>query len=136
MSEYPSVLYVEDDPKSREIMQLLLVRAMGLSNVAIFDDSENFLSRVQALDPLPDIVLLDIHVHPHNGYEMLQMLRGLESLEAVPIIALTASVMNEEIAELRTSGFHSVISKPINQDVFPDILRRILRGESIWRVSY
>jgi CheY-like chemotaxis protein len=136
MSNNPAVLYVEDDPKSREIMELLLVRAMGLSDVTIFEDSENFLSRVQTLDPTPDVILLDIHVLPHNGFEMLEMLRSMKSLQEVPIIALTASVMNEEIARLKTSGFHSVISKPINQDVFPDMLRRIVNGESIWRVIY
>jgi two-component system, chemotaxis family, sensor kinase CheA len=136
MSEYPAVLYVEDDTSSCEIMHLLLAGDMGLEHVTIFTNSADFLSKVQALQPQPDIILLDIHVQPHDGFEMLKMLRSLKTFQQTPVIALTASVMNEEVAKLRTTGFTSVIPKPINQENFPDILNRVLKGESIWRVIY
>lgn len=136
MSAYPAVLYIEDDPGSREIMELLLAGEMGLDNVTILNDSTDFLSKLQTLRPQPDIILLDIHVPPYDGFEMLTMLRGIEAFKDTPVIALTASVMNDEVARLKTTGFNSVISKPINQDKFPDILNRVLNGESIWRVLY
>lgn len=136
MNQYPAVLYVEDDPDSCEIMQLLLAGEMGLPNVTILHSSADFLAKVQALDPKPDIVLLDIHVQPHDGFAMLEMLRNTETFKHTPVIALTASVMNEEVAKLKTCGFNSVIPKPINQDRFPDLLSRVLNGESIWRVIY
>ena len=135
MSDYPAVLYVEDDPESCEVMHLLLVQHMGLSAVTIFQDSADFLARVQVLQPKPDIILLDIHVQPHTGFEMLEMLRQVRGFDETPIVALTASVMNEEVQKLRTIGFNGVVAKPIDMDTFPEILNRVLNGKEIWRVA-
>src|SRR5262247_199679 len=135
MSDYPAVLYVEDDSESREVMQLLLVQHMGLSSVTIFGDSADFLARVQALQPKPDIILLDIHVQPHTGFEMLEMLRQVRDFDNTPIVALTASVMNEEVQKLKTIGFNGVVAKPIDMDTFPEILDRVLNGKEIWRIA-
>lgn len=135
MHSQPAVLYAEDDELSCEIMRLILEGELGLPHVTIFQNSANFLERVQALYPQPDLVLLDIHIKPHSGFEMLAMLRSLETFRTVPVVALTASVMNEEVQQLKTSGFNSVISKPIDQDTFPGLLNRILKGEPIWHVT-
>jgi CheY-like chemotaxis protein len=132
---HPVILYVEDDPMSCEIMRLLLVEEMGLAHVTIFQDSMDFLERLQALYPKPDIILLDIHMKPFTGFEMLKMLRGLPTFRTVPVVALTASVMNEEIQQLQTAGFSSVIAKPIDQDMFPGMLDQILRGDQIWHIT-
>lgn len=134
MTSYPVVLYVEDDDLSCEIMRLLLEGEMGLRHVTIFQDSSDFLARVQALDPKPDVILLDIHVRPYTGFQMLAMLRSQEAYKTIPVVALTASVMNEEVQQLRTAGFNSVFSKPIDQDHFAAMLMRILQGEPIWHV--
>ena len=70
---------------------------MKLPHVTILEDSQDFLANMAALDPKPDIILLDIHVKPYNGFEMLSLLRSLEWGRNTPIVALTASVMNEEV---------------------------------------
>lgn len=134
MSNYPAILYVEDDPTSRQVMQVMLQMAMGLTNIYIFPDSENFLERVESLNPPPDIIFLDIHVPPYDGFEMLQMLRSHPDFQNTPIVGLTASVMNEEVARLKSAGFDGVIAKPIDQTKFPSTLERFLRGEQVWRV--
>jgi CheY-like chemotaxis protein len=134
MRNQPAILYVEDDPQSRIIMEVLLVEAMGLQNVTIFEDSADFLKRVRALNPKPDLIFLDIHVRPYSGFEMLAMLRADAVFQDTPIVALTASVMNEEIIKLRSSGFSGVIAKPIDQDLFPQLIQRVLDGEELWRV--
>lgn len=130
----PVILYVEDDFRNRRIMDLLLKGEMQLPHVYLFEDSRDFASRATALDPQPTLVLLDIHVLPHNGFEMLTMLRDLPQYKGVPIVALTASVMNEEVEKLRTAGFDSIIAKPIDIDTFPGLLDRVMAGERIWNV--
>ena len=94
----------------------------------------HFLARVDALNPMPTLVFLDIHMEPHNGFEMLAMLRQLPKYDTVPVVAMTASVMNEEIEQLRTAGFNGCIGKPIDIDTFPDAIQRILNGEVLWRI--
>jgi CheY-like chemotaxis protein len=133
MSTYPVVLYVEDDPRSRRVIELLLKREMHLDHVTILEDSADFMAHVNALTPKPNVILLDIHVKPHSGFEMLDMLR-VNGFGNIPIVALTASVMNEEVQKLKEVGFHSVIAKPIDVDSFPDLLQRIAQGEAFWRI--
>lgn len=129
-----AILYVEDDPQSREIMRLLLVEVLQLSRVTFYDTSADFQTRIESLAGNLDLVLLDIHVHPLNGFEMLGILRAHPAFQKTPVVALTASVMNEEVQKLRQAGFNGVIAKPINLDTLPDTLERILQGERIWRI--
>jgi two-component system, cell cycle response regulator DivK len=135
MMTQPTVLYVEDDLKSRRVMQLLLVNSMKLPHVTIFEDSTDFLARAEALEPKPDVIFLDIHVKPQNGFEMLTMVRESERLGDTIVVALTASVMNEEVEQLREAGFDGCLSKPIDSDTFPEVLSQIMQGEIIWYIS-
>ena len=130
----PAILYVEDDPQSRKLMSMLLKGRMKLPHVTILEDSQDFLTHVEALDPKPDVILLDIHMKPYNGFEMISMLRELSWANDKPIVALTASVMNEEVQRLRSIGFNGCLAKPIDLETFPDTLQRILSGEIIWRI--
>ncbi len=130
----PVILYVEDDPQSRKLMSMLLKGRMKLPHVTILEDSEDFEAHIAALDPKPDIILLDIHMKPFNGFEMLTMLRENEWVRHIPIVALTASVMSEEVQKLKTVGFNGCLAKPIDLETFPETLDRILNGETIWRI--
>ncbi len=115
-------------------MELCLKMRLKLSQYTIFNDSADFMSHAQALDPRPDVIFLDIHMKPYSGFEMLAMLREDEQFKTVPIVALTASVMNEEVHLLKTSGFDGCLAKPLDMDAFPDQFNRILNGERIWRI--
>jgi CheY-like chemotaxis protein len=134
MNQQPVVLYVEDDAQSRKLMRLMFKSRVGISQVTILDDSANFEERLAALDPKPTVIFLDIHVTPLDGFEMLRILRTMPWIDGVPIVALTASVMNEEVQRLRTAGFGSCLAKPLDMETFPDVFQRIMAGESIWRI--
>lgn len=130
-----AVLYIEDDPGSRRIMQMVLWGRMRIPHIYIFNDSENFMERILTLDPPPQVIFLDIHVRPFNGFEMLATIRRHSAFAHVPVVALTASVMNEEVQELRTSGFDGCLAKPIDVDEFPTYLARIYQGELLWHIT-
>lgn len=129
-----NVLYVEDDPGSRDVVRMVQRMNPGTFNLTVFDDSYDFEQRLMQLNPQPDLILLDIHVDPFTGFDMLAMIRNRPEYDATPVVALTASVMNEEVQILQNSGFHGVVSKPLNLDEFPNIIQRIMQGEEIWYV--
>jgi CheY-like chemotaxis protein len=112
----------------------MITAEMGLSDVVIFEDSADFLARVTALAPRPDVIFLDIHVPPHSGFEMLAMLRQSGQFDQTPVVAMTASVMNEEVHQLKVAGFNGCLAKPIDIDTFPDVFDRIMKGENIWSI--
>jgi two-component system, cell cycle response regulator DivK len=128
------LLYVEDDPGSRKVMRVLVSTLADLVQLVIFEDSVDFLEKVNALEREPDIFLLDIHVTPYNGFRILEMLRTYERYTQKMVIALTASVMNEEINRLKEVGFDGVLGKPLNFHTFPETIKRILAGEHIWTI--
>ena len=135
MDKNISILYVEDEPMSRRVMKLMLVNEMEFTNLIIFEDSTDFMDRVLALDPKPELILLDIHMEPYTGFEMLEMLRAHPSFQETSTIALTASVMNEEVQQLKNAGFDGCISKPIDMDEFPAQLDLISQGHKLWRIA-
>lgn len=134
MIDIGCLLCVEDDPSNRLVMKLLVEKMLQVGYYAIFEDSADFLARVRTLPVRPDIVLLDIHVSPFDGFEMLRMIREDADYFDTKVVALTASVMNEEVERLRQSGFDGAIGKPISLSAFPVVIERILNGESIWQV--
>jgi CheY-like chemotaxis protein len=128
------LLCVEDDSSNRLVMKLLVEKTLNVRHYTIFENSADFLPRVRNLPVRPDIVLLDIHVSPLNGFQMLQMIREDSVYSDTKVVALTASVMNEEVERLRKSGFDGAIGKPITLSAFPIVIERIMRGERIWQV--
>lgn len=126
-----SFLYVEDDPSSRRLIELI-VTAVIKANVTIFDSSENFMERVRALPVMPDAIFLDVQIEPHDGFEMLKMLRSDPAYENMPVIAMTASVMSSDVERLKKAGFNGLLGKPIRKKAFPDQLKQIIAGESLW----
>lgn len=129
-----NILYVEDDPGSRRVVLMTERMSPGLFELTVFENSYDFDEHLRQLDPQPDMFLLDIHVEPYNGFEMLTMIRQQAAFDDVPVVALTASVMNEEIHMLKTAGFNSVLSKPLDVDEFPNLIQRIIEGERIWYI--
>lgn len=131
----PVILYFEDDILSREVMRACLTRGMGYKNVWIFEDSTDFENRLNEVAAKPDIIFLDIHIEPIDGFAMLKQLRQSETYQSTKVIALTASVMNEEVKLLKDAGFDGVIAKPLDYDTFPNVLHRILKGEQVWHIK-
>lgn len=130
----PRFLYVEDDVMSREIFEVLMKEVMGYSHLTIFEDSSNFIERLSALPDRPNVFFLDVQIDPHDGYEMLTMLRSDAVYQDAIIIAMTANVMSYDIEHLRTAGFNGLIGKPIVRRVFPQLVEKLLSGESVWYV--
>jgi CheY-like chemotaxis protein len=128
------MLYVEDDPGSRKVISMVARMNSERYDMTIYENSVAFEERFLNLPKKPDIVLLDIHVEPYSGFEMLAIIRQHPEYDDIPVVALTASVMNEEIEMLQEAGFQGVVSKPLNLTEFPTLIDRIMAGEHIWYV--
>lgn len=131
----PIIFYIEDDELSREVMHTLLTRGLGYTSVTIFESSSEFEFKLDTLTTIPDVIFLDIHMEPTDGFTILNLLRQRTKYDSTRVVALTASVMNEEVKKLKDAGFNGVIAKPLNYETFPNALRRILDKEDIWSVK-
>jgi len=133
-SRQPILAYVEDDENSIFVMKMVVERVMGLPTLYVLQSRSDFVQQVKGLGVVPDVFLLDIQMKPYDGVELLSMLRGDPQLNKSKVIALTASVTNEEVSLLKSGGFDGAIAKPLNIEAFPDLIARIMDGESVWYI--
>ena len=131
----PVLVYVEDDENSIFVMKMVVERVMKLPTLYVLQSRADFVQQVRDLGVVPDIFMLDIQIKPYNGFELLSMLRSDPLFSKSKVIALTASVTNEEVSLLKNGGFDGAIAKPLNIEVFPDLIARIINGEQIWHIA-
>jgi two-component system sensor histidine kinase TorS len=134
-AQTPTIVYVEDDENSILVMKMVIERVMGLPALHVLESRADFLQQVMSLGMVPDIFLLDIQMKPYDGLELLSMLRGDPQFDKSKVIALTASVTNEEVSMLKQSGFDGAIAKPLNIEAFPGLISQIMQGESVWYIT-
>jgi CheY-like chemotaxis protein len=93
------------------------------------------MEKLKALPRRPDVILLDIQLKPLDGFAVLSLLRNDPQFTGVRVIALTASVMSEEVMRLRDSGFDGAIGKPISVTTFPALIEQVVSGITVWRAA-
>ena len=72
-----------------------------------------------AREHLPDLVLMDIALPGIDGVEAARQIKAAPETAGIPIVALTASVMDADRARFVDTGFAGLIAKPINVLNFP-----------------
>jgi two-component system, cell cycle response regulator DivK len=73
-----------------------------------------------------DLILLDIQLPELDGYAIAQMLRKVEKLKDIPIIAVTSYAMTGDKEKALASGCSGYIEKPINPDTFMKEVQQFL----------
>jgi len=125
-----NALVVEDDAGGMAIIGVMM-RHLGIK-AFINTTGEGVLPMAHAIDPLPNIIFLDINLPRTTGYDILKDIRADEKLKNVTVVAVTAQDADTEIPKAKEAGFDAYIGKPISRMRFPRQLRRILKGEDVW----
>ncbi len=84
---------------------------------------------VLARERKPDLILMDIQLPGMNGIEALGVLRADPGTAAIPVVAVTASVMAQDRSKITEAGFDAYVGKPINLKEFLDTVRRMLEND-------
>lgn len=125
-------VYVEDEYLNRQLAEIILRTVLQVADLEMFSDGHDIVNRLKQLSFVPDIILLDIHLNPYSGFDLLEEIRADLTFKQTKIVAITASVRVEELQRIRAKGFDGVIAKPISMQTFPDFLQHILDGQPIW----
>lgn len=118
------ILLVEDDETLAFMVRYLLERE-GFHVVSAADGHQ--ASRLVEEGPPFDLVLLDIMLPYHDGFQLIGLIRGTERWRDVPIIMLTGSSMERDIERALDSGADDYIIKPFKPRELLARLRRALR---------
>ncbi len=120
------VLIVEDNEKNLKLATDVL-RFHGFRIVQAATGEE---AMVVAREQMPDLVLMDIGLPGIDGVEATRRLKNEESTAGIPIVALTASVMQADRARFAVAGFAGFIAKPIDVLTFPDEVAAYCRRDA------
>jgi signal transduction histidine kinase/CheY-like chemotaxis protein len=106
------VLVAEDHPVNRKVVGLLL-QSMG-HQVSFAEDGQQALTQASQSDF--DLVLMDIHMPVMDGLSSARHIRALPGERGqVPIVALTADVMNDAQTQAMAAGMNAFLSKPLQK---------------------
>ena len=75
--------------------------------------------------PKPAIILLDLNLPGIDGRRVLQHIKATPSLANIPVIVLTTSNDERDIAECYTLGANTYIQKPVNLDSFFNAIKKL-----------
>ena len=104
------ILVVEDNEKNRKLVRKVLEH-VGYRTIEV-ESGEEAVEAARA--HAPDLVLLDYQLPGIDGIETFRRIRADASIRRMPIVAVTASAMPEDMARMREAGFDGFETKPIN----------------------
>jgi CheY-like chemotaxis protein len=116
------ILVVEDDPIIMNLIVILLERE-GYEVVQTFSAEEGIS---QATARLPDLVLMDVALPGLDGLAATRILKSREDTRSLPIIALTAQAMKEDVERASKAGCDGFIVKPLSTRAFVKEISRFL----------
>jgi len=104
------ILVADDQPSARELLRTVLSNA-GYEVLEAADGNE---AVDRASESTPDLILLDIQMPGRDGFSVCTALRADPRFSSVPIIAMTAGLMQGERDRAMSAGFSEFLAKPIS----------------------
>lgn len=124
-----AVVLVVDDVKSNR----LLIREYFEDTRIQTIEAQNGLDAITMISQnRPDLILMDIRMPEMDGYETTKLIRMDPSIRQIPIIALTASGIQEEKEKSLRSGFNGFLRKPVQKS---DLINELIKHLPFTRVS-
>jgi len=117
------ILYIEDDPASIDLMQLIF-KKLSDHELLSAPDAEQGLDI--ALEQPPDLILMDLDLPGMDGFEALEKLHTAPETADIPVIAVSAHAMPEHVSEGIKAGFIDYVTKPIQVNQLIASMKRAL----------
>ena len=132
-SDPVEILLVEDNPDDVELTLRAFKRHKLTNRIHVARDGAEaieFLFKsgndgVRAANEGPRVILLDLKLPKVNGLEVLREIKQHERLRQIPIVVLTSSAEEPDIAECYKLGANSYIVKPVDFDRFSEAVREL-----------
>jgi two-component system, chemotaxis family, response regulator Rcp1 len=128
------ILLVEDNPGDARLTREALKEGKVENQLNVVSDGVEALAYLRRQGKYqearrPDLILLDLNLPRMDGREVLREVKGDPNLKTIPIVVLTTSAADEDIA--RSYGLHanSYVTKPVDLDKFIAVVRSI---EDFW----
>jgi two-component system cell cycle response regulator DivK len=118
------VLYIEDNLDNMTLVK----RVLEIEGYEVFGAQTGYEGLTKALEITPDIVITDINLPDIDGYRITESLKKNGKTYHIPIVAMTANVMEKDRENVLRAGCDGYITKPIDVDELPGQIDDFLKG--------
>ena len=126
------ILLVEDNPSDVELTKRAFQRSRVANDLRVASDGQQALDLLfgtghagDAVPPLPAVVLLDLKMPRVDGQEVLRRIRADPRTRRLPVVVLTSSNEEQDIARSYDLGVNSYIRKPVDFLQFAEAIRQV-----------
>ena len=132
-----SILLVEDDPSDIALARRALEKGCIVNNLIVAEDGQEAIDYLRGLQigrsPAgpPALVLLDLKLPKVPGLEVLRWLRSNAVTRRLPVVVLTSSKQEEDLANSYELGANSYVRKPVD---FQQFARAIEQLKLYWLI--
>lgn len=127
------IFIVEDEAFNRLIYRFILP-AHG-AKVDFENGGQAVVSRLLQMGTV-DLVILDLMLSMGaSGFTIAEEIRSVPALRHIPIVAVSATDPNDGVLRAQETGLNGFIAKPIDDEMFPKQLSRILQGTAVWHTG-
>lgn len=106
-----TLLYVEDNPANLRLMQQVLAPR---SDIRLISTGEPLVGLELARSERPDLIMLDINLPGMSGFDVLKQLQAQADTCNIPVLAITANAMPEDVERGLAAGFLAYLTKPLD----------------------
>jgi two-component system response regulator len=129
----PTILLVEDSPDDVDLTLRALEKNKISNRITVCGDGVKALAHLhdrtpdgsRYLNPLPQLVLLDLKLPKIDGLEVLRTIRAHRRTTLLPVVVLTSSREEKDMVESYSLGANSYVRKPVNFDAFLEAVREL-----------
>ncbi|MGR5062131.1 ATP-binding protein [Photobacterium sp. DNB22_13_2] len=122
------ILVAEDSPVNQQLV-IAFLKSMGLTNIDVVENGVQAVNYMKSRSP--DLILMDCQMPEMGGLEATAMIRKTNNGSQVPIIALTANVMESEKQHCFDAGMDAYLAKPIIKNNFFSTLLGVLSANAV-----
>ena len=133
-AEPARILLVEDNPGDIRLTEEAFEQGRIENDLYVVSDGREALSFLSQEGeytdaPRPDLVLLDLNLPGKDGENVLEELKADPELRSIPVIVLTSSSAEEDIARSYELHANAYLTKPVDPDAFIETVRAF---EKFW----
>jgi two-component system, chemotaxis family, response regulator Rcp1 len=128
------VLLVEDSPTDSELTREVLIESSVRSELHVVRDGAAALAFLRGQWPYtgvrrPDLVLLDLNLPGKDGRAVLAEIKGDDELKQIPVLVLSSSPLDEDVADAYARQANAYIRKPVDLDEYIGCMKLV---EAFW----
>jgi len=117
-----TILYVEDNPSNMSLMKHILAM---VPEYKMIEAHNGEIGIAMAEKHQPDLILMDINLPGMDGVTAMKQLASMDKTKHIPIVAVSANAMPNDVAQALEAGFHDYLTKPFQVDRLFEVLKQI-----------